>query len=137
MRIVLRNIFIWLFFSFLLSILPLATSIIKIYSVNHPANIYLVIKDIISHGELLIITIASLGIAIGELYKEEPKWKLFQIVIGGGAFISFFIATYFFTDISSSTTPYDKNFIYDISVLLLLASVFFTISSFIIPKKNN
>jgi hypothetical protein len=136
MREVIKNVLIWLIFSFLLSIIPIFASVLKLYSVNVIAHdIYIDIKDVISHGELLIITIATLGIALGELFKSETKWKLCQIIIGGGALITFFLTTYFFTDISASKSGYDKNFVYNLSIPLILSSVIFTISSFILPKK--
>jgi hypothetical protein len=130
---VFKNILIWFFFSLILSILPIVSSIIKLYNLNYSVNIYNIIKDVISHGEVYLVTIATLGVGVGELFKEEPKWRIFHIMLGGGTIIVFYFATSYFTDVSSSTN-YNKNFIYDSSLILLVAAMIFTLSSFIIPK---
>lgn len=142
MKNVLKNILIWFLFSLIISLVPIIATVILISS-NDPIrnNIEDIIKDVISHGEIYLITISTLGITLGELFRENSKWPIFHILVGGGSVIALFFAIIIFTGISINNImhlqqikPWDKEFIFHSSGYLLGISIFFALSSFIMPK---
>ena len=61
----------WFFFSFLLSLLPIALAIWTFYSKKEIKSIEDIIMQLTQHGEILLICIPIIGFGIGELVKSH------------------------------------------------------------------
>jgi len=133
-----KNIIIWIIFSLILSMLPLFDSAIQIYlnNLHHEMSQtwIAIIKSVVSHGELYLITLSTLGVGVGELFKGDFKWTMGRVFIIGGSFIVFYFSTSNFTRFSITHNQLDNSFIFHSSMFLLCSAIILTLSSFLIHK---
>jgi hypothetical protein len=98
----------WLWFTVLLSLAPLLFGILRAYSAGNASELSVVLTEVISGGELLILCIPIISASIVELLVYERKdviqiWdKVIQIWLIGIGFLLFFLATGFFVDMSAA-----------------------------------
>ncbi|MCE0522451.1 MAG: hypothetical protein LV480_06025 [Methylacidiphilales bacterium] len=88
----------WLFFTILLSILPLGLTAITL--MNH--NKFTSLSDCYSHGELLLIGVGLVGSTLGELFGNLKSHLSATIIVGAVCFILGVMNSAWFADISAS-----------------------------------
>jgi len=86
----------WVMFSIVLSLLPLGMKALSLSTRAHEFNW----SSIVSHGELLIITITMCTTAIAELFCSGSKNKLLKLVAGSFTISVLIVSSGYFSDIS-------------------------------------
>jgi len=124
-----KSISHWLWFSFGLSLLPLLFKMWKLYTINNEIRIKECIQMTISNGELFLICIPILGVAISEVLKSERQKITIEIIkiwiVGSAVCISVFSALVF-SEISTNTGN-SIDFIFYTSIAVFLCSIFLCI----------
>lgn len=130
---IIRKLSHWLWFGLGLSLLPLGFVAWKI--MGHSPNMSNgVLEQVISHGELLLICMSTLGAAIGELISKETKWLTVRTWITGAAlFLALFAA---FSYSEAATSKLDIKLLYTTSVNTFYATLIVAISSLILPSRE-
>ena len=136
-----KSLNIWFWFVFMVSLTPLGISLGIFYAYGSNAPIYMAIKQIISHGELLLICIPLLGGSIGDLVKVNKLDKIFIQSIFGAILHVFIYTAGFFAVISSSALrglPMDQDLVFYGSIITFGSTLLFVISAIVInkPKQN-
>ncbi|MFH0734019.1 MAG: hypothetical protein V1773_04930 [bacterium] len=131
------NFLNWFLYSLSVSLVALFLRGLKIIMLNEDGlfSLNLILENVTVHGELLLIAIGSLGVALGELTKDEPRNKIAKVFLVGGILLLLIISVYFFTEFSEAKAIYKTYRISNLSSILMIASFMFAFASFIIPKK--
>ena len=90
----------WLIFSVLMALLPLLRNFLRLTSEGNFISFY----QLTPNGELLLIGAAISAAAIGELFGNGGKMKLFKIIAGGLSMIMVILNSNYFNDISITNT---------------------------------
>lgn len=120
---------LWIIFGLLLSILPIAVSIIYLIGFDTSGITWsAAFFKILSKGELLLVCFSLLGANIADLLYNECTNKLAHIsLIGFSSFLCF--AMIFLFPVISTTQTFDKNISFNVSwIFLILSAVMCTIS---------
>jgi len=136
MREAIERLSVWIWFGFLLSLLPLVYNTWRLADQDSHMLFLDILKNVISHGELLLICISTIGAAIGELIRKETKWKIIKICLGGIALLVFFFAAMAFTDITFSQSI-TRDTIFVTSRNILIATMIISISAMLLPKSEH
>jgi|GEM_PF-1600988 len=86
----------WIMFSIVLSLLPLGMKMLSLSIRNHNFSY----SDIVSHGELLLITITMCTTAIAELFCSGSGSKPPKLFVGSVTILILILAASLFSDIS-------------------------------------
>ncbi len=93
-----KKLILWSVYTVLISIAPLVVSfLIRLTRGESTA-----LSDIIGNGELLLITVAILGAAIGELLAGNHRYPEFELISGGICILTLLISSLYFADISGA-----------------------------------
>lgn len=87
----------WLFFSVVLALVPLGVTWI-VRRVTHPIGL----PELLSNGELLLISAALTGASIGELLGRWTSWPRTEIIAGGACVVLLSLATMCFAGLSAA-----------------------------------
>ena len=113
----------WAIFSALISLLPLWFNylVMRINGFSPP------LKDLISHGELLLITAGLSAAAVGKVIASGRNYANRKFLAAGGCLIVLLTSSFYFAYISSlykSAEILDINFIAHISLVLYFSAIF-------------
>lgn len=112
---------IWLIFSVILALAPLVFNAILTFAMGKvPA-----LNQLISKGELLIVSVAIGADAIGKLFGSGSPRKILKIATGGGCVILIVISSLLFSVISTTSlsATFDPNRVTTISVLMFIMTI--------------
>jgi hypothetical protein len=112
----------WLLFSVLIALLPLGFNAISLFT----RGISVDLVNLVSRGELLLISTAICAAAVGELVPTGPALRISKIIVVGSTVIILIAASYYFADISAGYRLGEKmdfNVIRDISLIAFISSV--------------
>ena len=87
----------WLFFGVIISIIPLIARFIGMALRNNEPTIV----KVICNGELLIICVGMLAVAIGEVITWNANHKLVKIILSGTSLVLLGLTIFIFADISN------------------------------------
>jgi len=91
----------WFIFSVLVTMVPLGFSFARRATEGQLATL----NAVISHGELLLISVATCAVAIGELIASGSRRSVLQVLAAGGCVITLISASLYFAYVSSTTSP--------------------------------
>jgi hypothetical protein len=119
----------WIMFSIVLALLPLGMKYLSLVTRNHEFSL----SNIVSHGELLLITITMCTTAIAELLCSGSGKKLPKLFVGSWTILILIVATGYFADISvafelGQAEKFSKSTIFYYQVWLFVLSFLFGIA---------
>ncbi len=123
----------WLWFGLLLSLLPIAFNIWMLLSKNQLQYIE-TFEKAISHGELLLICMSTIGVALGELIVKETDWKIAKIQIAGFTVLLALFTVFSFSQASRNVVV--SSYVFETSIYTFCAAVLVSISSLILPERK-
>jgi hypothetical protein len=105
----------WLIYGLILSLLPIFFGCWKIAASSSGSSFGDAFKNVISHGELLLISSVLIGGSIGELLKNGTNWiRLRNSVVGCGIVAAMF-SIYSYSEIASNVYPLNSIFMTSLS----------------------
>jgi len=132
-----NNFQYWIWFGFVLTMIPIAFSVWKSYGVSaDDKELLVVIKNAISNGELMLVSLSLLGANLGELFKKECKKKSIGFLFIGISFTLCLFAISAFGEISVNK-DLDEDYAFKSSLLLFILTVIICVISIFIPKKED
>lgn len=120
---------VWIIFGLLLSVLPIAVSILYLIGLDTTGITWSqAFFKIISKGELLLVCFSLLGANIADLLNNECSNKLaHNSLIGFSAFLCF--AMIFLFPVISTNHAFDKDISFNVSwIFLILSTIMCTVS---------
>jgi hypothetical protein len=114
----------WAIFGVIFAIAPLAADYF-IGSLHNPSSTFSW-HDVVSKGELLLVTAAIAGAGVGELIGSGKDWLPFKLVTGGACFVILLVAAELYSSIASDVrlqAVYDKPRLVDYSIYLFFATL--------------
>lgn len=111
----------WLFFSVVLSLIPLGAALSFQASRALPFNV----QSLVSQGELLIVAAGICAAATAELFASSPRWREAKLIAGGATVaILLFSAIYFASIVTArqSDVPLDARTIYEASLYIFVSA---------------
>jgi len=113
-----KNLLRWFIFGVLLALVPLVASAFD----ELTKGTFLLI-NVLSHGELLLITVGICGSSIGGLIGSKPFKDNLKVITGGGALIIAILASLYFANISNSVDISDPQIIQSTSLSLFFSGL--------------
>jgi UDP-N-acetylmuramyl pentapeptide phosphotransferase/UDP-N-acetylglucosamine-1-phosphate transferase len=132
-RQLLDRILRWLMFGVLVALIPFLFTVVSALLRNYDINWY----SILSHGELLLITVCICAGALGDLLSTRARSKGLELLLGGFATIIVILASYTFSDISSSVIEKEmlnKDWILQLSLWFFSAGFIVSLTSISIKE---
>lgn len=124
----------WFFFSALVSISPFMFSVLRDYIFSVNSN-YL---NLVSKGELLIVTVGMAGATFGELILWKTDNRVLQLLLSGMTFVIFSWAQYLYVAvITIKEIAPDPAHIFNVSVWAYGSCVVISIMSMLAVAFNN
>ncbi|AGA89700.1 hypothetical protein Thimo_0865 [Thioflavicoccus mobilis 8321] len=120
----------WLWFGLILSILPIIFTAWKLSGSPKPITMPLHYY-VISHGELLLICMSTLGGAIGEIITKPTGWRLTRLWIVGTAVSLALFSAYSYSEAFSQSITAEHTFF--TSALTFAFSLLTAVSALILP----
>jgi hypothetical protein len=102
-------------FGVLVALIPILFAAVNAFLKGHNVDW----SSLLSHGELLLITVGICAGALGELLSTRTRSEALDLVLGGFATIIVIVASYIFSNISSSIIAgerLDKGLIMELSL---------------------
>lgn len=88
----------WTVFGVLLSIAPLGVALL----IKLTRSQSIALTDILSNGELLLVTAGIVGAAIGDLLAGKHKHSSAELISGGGCVVILLVSCIYFADVSAA-----------------------------------
>lgn len=132
----LSKILKWIIFGVLIGIAPLLVTLLIGITRNQTIDIV----NILSNGELLLVTAGIVGAAIGDLLAGNHRFPSLEIVSGGGCVLILLISSLYFADISAAgitsslSQPLNVNAIEKYSYYIFTSGCISSIASVILSE---
>jgi len=125
----------WLWFTLILSLIPLLFSLWRVYSNSQNVDLLANIDQVICHGELLLICCSILAKTLGELMKKMPRLFITKIWITGASTTLMIFTAFAFSNISIMSN-FNITYISNTSYIVLCISTLLAISTILLPDKK-
>lgn len=110
----------WFIFGVVVSLLPFALAYLNLWASKKPAKI----EDLLSRGELLLVSTAIGAAAIGELLGVKDTHALYKIVIGGCSFVAVLTQMAWYAYTSDASQGLDGRSVAKLSVVFFVVTLF-------------
>ena len=97
----------WLIFQVVLSLTPVGAAILSKLTINgfsEPIDL----NEILKNGELILVTAAIVGAAIGDLLGGNRKHPGLELISGGGCIVILLLTCLYFPTISNASANLDS-----------------------------
>lgn len=124
MNRIVYDIFHWLIFGFILSILPIIFGLWAFYnnSNNQALGLSSALSMLTSHGEILLVCIPAIGFGFGELVRtNKSSTGIVALLLFGISLLLICSCIYIYTQ--AATTDMDAKYLYKTSRIFLLSTL--------------
>lgn len=97
----------WFIFGVVVSLLPFALAYLNLWASKKPAKI----EDLLSRGELLLVSTAIGAAAIGELLGVKDTHALGKIIVGGCSFVAVLMQMAWYACTSDASRGLDGQYV--------------------------
>jgi hypothetical protein len=132
----------WVVFGVGIALMPFILKVLSLGIIGNLKNLSFqaLLNELISHGDLLLVSVALGGAALGELFGSGPKREIYKILAGGGLFLILLLEVGFFGHVSVAypscplKSSIDADFISSISLQLFLGTVITSVACIILSE---
>lgn len=133
MKRIAQDISHWLWFTLVLSMVPLLVSLWRSYSNPVEHDFWSNVARIISHGEVLLLCCSILAKSLGELIKKSQRMMLVRTWIAGAIITILLFTALAFSEVSLATVN-DADYIMHTSKWVFVGTTLLALSSIVLPE---
>lgn len=126
----------WLFFGFILTVLPLLLACTYLYISRTDLNLtwWDMVKKVSAGGALHLVSLSLLGANLGDLFKDECSWPVLGLYLKAASiFLSFALMFFFCMVFVNPTTDNDSAF--HLSIGFFIMGIIVCLISLFAPRK--
>jgi hypothetical protein len=117
LSVIMEKLLLWLVFNVIIALLPFAFRAMAALLTERPVDL----KQILSDGELFLVSAAIASGAVGELILKGRQMRIPRVLAGGGCVICLMLASFLYAFIraqSGPTTSLTPDGIYTLSLIM-------------------